>query len=337
MEGLTVLARLTACVAAFMVSTSDLRAAGFQYHELENGAGKPIALGIWYPSDTPAPEAPNTPLGQALARGAPVKGSALPLVVLSHGNNAGLGSHAATALALAEAGFVAAALTHPGDNFRDDSAPPSRWMIERPLQVKRVIDFLHRDWRDSPQLDRSRTAVFGFSAGGYTALVAAGAKPNIERLLGHCRDHPEEFLCKIGVSREIERSGLTEVTHESGLADPRISALVVAAPGLGFAFDADGLAGVSAEVQIWAAAQDERVPYASNVAPLAAALPQPPKLHVIEQAGHFAFLPPCDPAWEQQNPGLWATLCKDDPAFDRAAFHKGFNAEIIRFLGAVLR
>lgn len=322
--------RLTAFVAAFMVSISGLQAAGFQYVELESGTGRPIALGIWYPSDTPPPETPNTPLGQAVARGAPLAGTQLPLVVLSHGNNAGLGSHAATALA--EAGFVAAALTHPGDNFRDNSAPPSRWLIERPLHIKRVIDFLQKDWRDAAQLDHGKTAIFGFSAGGYTALVAAGAKPNLSKLLDHCRDHPEEFLCEIGFGREIEESGLTDVAHESGLADPRISAAVVAAPGVGFAFDKEGLAGVSADLQIWAATRDERVPYASNVKPLAAALPKPPELHTVEQAGHFAFLPPCDPAWEQQNPRLWEMLCKDDPAFDRAAFHKRFNAEVIRFL-----
>ncbi len=57
-------------------------------------------------------------------------GSVLPLVVLSHGGGASYDAHYDTALALARAGFVAAAINHAGDTNEDHSqvlrrmAPP---------------------------------------------------------------------------------------------------------------------------------------------------------------------------------------------------------------------
>jgi predicted dienelactone hydrolase len=57
-----------------------------------------------------------------VARGAPVSGDALPLVVISHGNGGGPASHADLALALANAGYVIVAPIHSGDNYADQSA-----------------------------------------------------------------------------------------------------------------------------------------------------------------------------------------------------------------------
>jgi hypothetical protein len=47
--------------------------------------------------------------------------------------------------------------------------------------------------------------------------------------------------------------------------------------------------------------------------------------HVVPNAGHFAFLL-CGPSIR-----AIPEYCKDAPGFDRVAFHKGFNAELLRF------
>ena len=50
-----------------------------------------------------------------------IAGTGLPLVLISHGTAGSEASHYDTALALADAGFVVAALTHTGDNYMDQS------------------------------------------------------------------------------------------------------------------------------------------------------------------------------------------------------------------------
>jgi predicted dienelactone hydrolase len=95
-------------------------AVGFQRLTYAAPSGR-VEVGIWYPSD--GVETPE-PLGlykQNVLVDGPVHGRDLPLVVISHGTGGSLAGHYDTAIALAKAGFVVAALTHPGDNYRDDS------------------------------------------------------------------------------------------------------------------------------------------------------------------------------------------------------------------------
>jgi hypothetical protein len=56
-------------------------------------------------------------------------------------------------------------------------------------------------------------------------------------------------------------------------------------------------------------------------------LPGKPEIHVVP-AGHYAFLAPCS----EQLATAVPRICTDDPPeFDRAAFHRDFNAGVIRF------
>ena len=96
----------------------------------------------------------------------------------------------------------------------------------------------------------------------------------------------------------------------------------------------DGFASVP--VQIWSGSLDDRVPHETNVAPLAKQLPRPAEVQVVDQAGHFAFLRPCNPATEDANP-RWNMLCVDTPGFDRTAFHDIMNAGIIAFFDRTLK
>ena len=50
-----------------------------------------------------------------------VSGARHPLIVMSHGTGGMALNSYDTAVALAEAGFVVAAVTHTGDNYRDQS------------------------------------------------------------------------------------------------------------------------------------------------------------------------------------------------------------------------
>ena len=253
---------------------------------------------------------------------APASGTGLGLIVISHGTGAGPTSHVDTAQALAGAGFVVVAPMHPGDNFRDDSAVGTpTWFADRSRHVSRVIDFMLSDWEGHTRLAARKVGIFGFSAGGTTALVSIGGVPDLARVGPYCAATPE-FVCSI---MRPQTGAAPAWVH-----DRRIAAAVIAAPGLGFMFDRAGLAGVRVPVQLWAGDADQTVPTASNAAVVRRLLPRSPDFHAIPGAIHFSFLAPCNP----QSPPV---LCQDSPGFDRAAFHQRLNRSVIAFFSRHLR
>lgn len=253
---------------------------------------------------------------------APGAGTQMPLIVISHGTGAGPLSHVDTAQALAEAGFVVVAPMHPGDNFQDDSAVGKpEWFADRVRHVSRVIDYMLGGWDGHARLAPGKIGVFGFSAGATTALIAIGGEPDLGRIAPHCAAKPE-FVCRLYAGQPVGEALVW--TH-----DPRIGAAVIAAPGIGFAFDPGGLAKVRVPVQLWSGSADETVPDATNAAVVSRLLPRA-DYRSAEGAVHLSFLAPCT----AETPPF---LCQDKPGFDRAAFHRTFNLAVVNFFRAQLR
>ena len=317
---------------ALSLTATPAVASGFQFVEIPATATQPpIEAAVWYPTDASVPEAPNTPFGQALAHGAPVAGDDLPVVVISHGDGGWFGGHAGLARDLARAGMVAVALNHPGNSDGDETAPPERWITERPRHLARVVEHMTADWDQAPYVDADRIGAFGFSAGGHSVLSAVGARVSLSRIAAHCTEAPEEFVCRTGMAEAVVAGA-----GEFAAPIPELRTVVAVAPGFGFGFDPDQVAALDTAVQLWGGSQDDRVPYSSNVAPLAAALTAPSEAHQVADAGHFAFRPPCDTALEEANPRVWELACTDPVGFDRAAFQRRFNAAVVAFLAAQL-
>lgn len=315
----------------FLLLNNTLFAAGFQLLEITDPADKALNVGVWYPSDAATPKQPNSPFRQALARDAKASGSQLPLVIISHGYGGWMGSHADLAMTLADAGFVVAAPTHTGNNGRDESYPASRWMVDRPRHVSRIIDYLHQHWEQRAVIETTKTAMYGFSAGGFTTMSLAGAEVNIEKLVTFCAKNKTEKVCEMGLGKEIKNSALARSGSNVKGYDPRIKAAVSAAPAFGFALTRASLQLINIPLQIWSANLDKNVPYESNVLPILAGLKDQPELHRIENAGHYSFISPCNPMLETANPRIWKMVCVDNAGFDRAAFHKEHNAEVLHF------
>ncbi len=323
----------TACLLAASTLTglgpASALAAGFSFVEVPAGDdGAPaIEAAVWYPTEAAAPEAANTPFGQALALRGPVAGEALPLVVLSHGDGGWFGGHATLARELARAGMVAVAPNHPGNSDGDETATPGQWIAERPAHLRRLVAHMTGDWEAADRLDPDRIGLFGFSAGGHSVLVAAGARPSLAAMAAHCAADPQEFACAAGMVADVLDHAPRFPAGLSGLR-----AVVAVAPGFGFGFDDAGLAPVRVPVQLWAGEDDDRVSLAGNVAHLPDGLGGETELRRVAGAGHFAFLQPCTPALQAANPDLWEMVCRDAPGFDRAAFQQRFNAEVVAFL-----
>lgn len=282
---------------------------------------RPLALRIWYPNDATYPEQ--------------VKGDQLPLIIISHGAGGGFDDHEDTARALAAAGFVVAAPAHTGDNFKDhDYVRQGRHLLGRPRHIVRTIDYMLTTWRGHRQIDPRRIGLFGFSSGGFTALVVAGGQPDFSRIARHCQQQPSAWDCEY-----LRRNGATAQSVQSPpepgwRGDTRVKAVVVAAPAVSYSFEPAGLARVNIPVQLWGADHDEIIEQGAEI--IRRLLPIPPEYHQVANAGHFAFLAPC--GWSKR--GAIAVMqlfgveriCSDSQEFDRRAFHDLFNAEVVRFM-----
>ena len=312
-------------VFALLAGPASAANASFEEIKIANDAEAPLTIGVWYPTDAPETKHHLGDLTQDVAPSAAVAGRGLPLVVLSHGGGGGYESHYDTALALARAGFVAAAVSHAGDTYNDQSQVLKLW--RRPVQLRRLISYMLDEWPHHDQLDGRRVGAFGFSNGGFTVLVAAGGTPDIGKTGPYCQAHPDHDLCYA-----LKRAGIDprlggDVPPDAWTPDPRIKAAVIAAPAFGFAFAGAGLENVRIPIQLWRAADDQHQPNPWYEEPVRLALPRPPEYHVIAGASHYDFLPPCN----SHQAAVVPQMCADPPDFDRAGFHERFNSEVTRF------
>ncbi|MGW1423812.1 alpha/beta hydrolase family protein [Bradyrhizobium manausense] len=278
---------------------------------------------IWYPC---AAEPTHVALG-SLSVGAefdlngvkdcPVSGAKLPLVIFSHGRGGWFGANHDTEEALADAGFIVAAINHPGDTTNDSSRRDTLpvWG-SRPADMVRLLDFMLKDWKDRAVIDPAKVGFFGFSLGGYTGLALMGLKPDFTWLAENCK----------------EATGVCAQLHNGErLPDPpqdariRTALIVDPAPAV---LTRKNLAAIKIPFQFWRSQfGGPGVGDGSPVARVAGWLQGKPEMHVVP-AGHFAFLAPCTPEQAAAVP----RICTDVPAeFDRAGFHRDFNAAVVKY------
>jgi len=285
-----------------------------------DAAGPGIRLLVW----TPCAETPR----EMDARGAiffavpgcAVTGEKLPLIVISHGRRGWFGGHHDTAAALADAGFVVAALNHPGDTWRDTSRTDSlSVLVERPADIKRLIDYMLDGWPDAARIDARRIGLYGFSFGGYTGLAVIGGNPDLRKGLPNCATS-SLLACKQLESGDSPSQPVT--------SDPRVRAAVIVDPYPAFVFPETNLKEVTVPVQLWSSDPAQNADGLSGCC--ASAIKQglaAPDYHFVTHAKHFSFLATCTPKEAQGNPAA----CTDAPGFDRKDFHQHLHAEMIAF------
>lgn len=325
---MTFLSRLTLSALAFLLATAAASAAGLKLIDIPAADDVPALTGaVWYPCPGQAPtEIRFGPASLLAVRDCPVTGSVLPLVVISHGVGGWFGGHHDTAEALADAGFIVAAINHPLDSGRSPIRRPGDLasMIERPADIKRLVDYMLAAWPDAGRIDPARIGVFGFSRGGYTGLAVAGGTPDFRLVLNDCPTYPGNRWCE-----QIRQGSLLSqpIVH-----DKRIKAAVIADPALGAQFTAAGLKDVTIPVQLWASERGGDGVTPAGGAAVNRDLPVKPDYRIVPNSGHFAFLAPCSAAFAKAASDFGEPeLCADAPGFDRAAFHKAFDEAVVAF------
>lgn len=326
-------ALLLSLVSMLLVLSADAGAVGFQHVTAPDPDGAALEVGIWYPSSATPAVLPGRTVTQNVAVDAAIDGQALPLIVISHGTGGSYLGHYDTAMALAEAGFVVAAVTHTGDNYADQSR--SLLILERARHISRVLDYMLTDWSGQAHIDAQKIGMFGFSAGGFTTLVSIGGRPDMTKIAPFCQTHTSDFACQLIARNRGESDSAIAAAAASvrdGSKDARIKAAVVAAPALGFTFAPDGLRGVTIPVQLWRAENDLILPHPWYAETVRQALPVPPEYHVVAKAGHFDFLAPCNQELAARVPAI----CSSAAGFDRRAFHADMNQAVVKFFRATL-
>jgi predicted dienelactone hydrolase len=205
-----------------------------------------LAGTIWYPC---AGEPKDFPLGNLAVKAdfglkavkdCPVTGSRLPLIVFSHGRGGWFGQNHDTVEALADAGFVVAAINHPGDNGNDSSGRDTLSVLaSRPRDIVRLLDFMLHDWKDKAAIDPARIGFFGFSNGAYTGLVLMGVTPDFEGVASLCKE-------TTGACAQLHNGE----TPPGPLHDARIRAAIIIDPPAA-AFTRDNLAAIKIPLQFW--------------------------------------------------------------------------------------
>lgn len=316
------LARLLT-LAALCLAARVTHAAGFVFIDVPADKDGPALHGaVWTPCAAPAKPIDLGGMVLTGVRDCAIVGARLPLVVVSHGTGGSSLGHHDTAEALADAGFVVAAISHPGDSFQDLSRQQHlSAFATRPVDLRRLVDYMLTTWSGHASIDANRVGVFGFSRGGYTGLVAVGAVPEFALRKDLCAPDSTFPMCV-----EFRHGDIPPPP----VRDARIKAAVIVDP-FSF-FDAKGLQHVTVPVQLWSSELGGDGVTPEGIAAVRRDLPVAPDWHVATGAAHFAFLAPCAPAMADELP----ELCRDRGGFDRVAFHARFNAEVVAFFKAQL-
>lgn len=281
--------------APYPVTTSTIAAS----------AGEPIPIALWQPA-TPG---------------------RYPLILISHGSGGSEYGHRSWAEHLARNGYVVAAPRHWGDSHdKPDGRGSDVQLVGRPIQASAALDSVLAHPQLKQLVDPQRIGMVGFSAGGYTTLVMAGARPDFKRWQQHCQQHAsqDDEFCPTLVWRFLPRITRSDWQLPR---ETRIRAAAVMAPA-SILFDREGLESVKIPLRLYGAQDDAITPNAWHVSRVAAALPAPAQVHMVP-GGHFVFLEPCSATLRATAP----QLCIDAPGVDRAAIQRRIGGELVEFFG----
>ncbi len=325
--GLGLMLLLTVATVSYMVATGlhGSRPVGFQTISVQDPKGPPLTVGIWYPTDAAQwPMLLGLSVQWAAAEFAGGRQDTAPGGDFARPRR----RHRQPCRHRARPRLSRICRRRPDAHGRQFCRPERcgrSQMVRRPCASHLSDHRLYADALARPRVDRCvphrHVRVFRWWHHGLDShRRPAGLRAARAAIAPRRRNLP-------ATSGNRAKSPCRRRTAFTG--DGRIKAAVIAAPGYGFAFVPDGLSNVHVPVQLWNGTADNHVPYASNVAPVAAALGDLATVHRVPKAGHFSFLVPCGLI----GPPL---LCHDAKGFDRTAFHKTFNAAVAAFFEAKL-
>jgi predicted dienelactone hydrolase len=321
-------------------------------------AEKDLRCTVWYPAVDTAVEVkqvvgpPGAPLFEAgmAAPDAELAPSTkkLPLILLSHGSGGSALQMAWMGTALAQAGFIAVAVDHPGNNANATLTPEgfALWW-ERATDLSQVLDGMLADPEFGSRIDPDRIGAAGFSLGGYTVLELAGARTDISVVYAQCRTQPDTAMCVSPEMRSLPgdlktpadilhavRKTSGESLARSGelFSDDRIGAVFAIAPGLGSALTEESLRAVRLPVEIVVGEDDHMAPAAENAGYVRSQI-RGARITILPHVQHYTFLDTCTATGKQK----LGQMCEDHADVDRDAVHEKVAGMAAGFFHSALR
>jgi predicted dienelactone hydrolase len=295
---------------------------------LRNADQRPdLRITIWYPAEAAAVEQPITigPPGKpvfdvgSVAPDAPFAADGRhPVILLSHGYGGSAQLMGWFGIAMARDGYVVIAVDHPGNNGADPMtvAGASLWW-DRAEDLRTALRAAEQDPVVAPHVDASRIGVAGFSAGGFTALVAAGARVDRDHFRRFCTTNPDDGVCR--PQREFKMTPadvdalFARLEYAAELAKapddhavPGVRAAFAISPALVQALDQASLEHMTTLVQIMLGDADTVAPPATNGLVAARLIPHA-LLTSLPGVGHLDFNADCTEAGRAVVP-----LCKTE-------------------------
>ena len=223
-----------------------------------------------------------------------IGGLEAPVIVISHGLGDNRNTFEYLAEHLASYGFAVAVPEHPGSNEQQVQAltrglsrdvPPPREFLDRPLDVKYLLDELGRLFPG--QLNLQQVGAIGQSFGGYTALAVAGAKLNFQQLRTDCLNSQNT----LNLSLLLQCRALVLPPADYKLQDERIKAAIAINPFASSVFGEAGLSNIKVPLAIVASSADTVTPALSEQIQPFTWLTIPDKYLVLLKGGtHFSTL-----------------------------------------------
>ena len=298
---------------------------------LDSDRNRPLKTEIWYPtedsfSDKDLINESESPfLRNATVRNGKIKNGKFPLILLSHGTGGGRLTMEWYAFAMAQQGYIVAAVDHWGNTF--DNKIPEQFVQfwNRPLDIKFVLDKLLVDQKFSSKIMKSNISVSGFSLGGYTAVALVGGDISVDELIAHSKTKKGKREFRIpelpNLPKIMEKNSFKEefIKYKYKLSDSRIKAAVVMAPALGQGFRTEKqFTNIKVPVLIIGAESDFIAPVEMNAEHYHNLIPQSKYVELEGKTGHYVFLNNAKKALKKSA----SFVFKDHKTVDRKSVHE---------------
>ncbi len=313
----------------------------FGYHDTD------VSVAIWYPSSAPARAIPAGPFTlHAASNGDWFPASApegrYPLIILSHGTGGSSIAHHRIAESLAQAGYLIAAIEHPGDNYQDRSlVANAQYFDERPRQLNALLSALASDPVLSARIDPTRVGAIGHSAGGYSVAALLGATPDRQALRAHCAEQNDDPACgyadpTIAVVSQTDTPfqlpAQTDTQSNINNLQPAfaIRSAALLAP-LGSVVSESSRISAEIDVLIMDAELDAILPAHYHADRIQRSAPHARRSTAMG-AGHFSFISPVVTAWRES----LGEVAQDPSGFDRDQFNTRVSQSLQAWFDATL-
>jgi predicted dienelactone hydrolase len=319
LSNLVAMAAATLCLAS--AAAAEPRPVGERHLETTNPTAalrdadhRPLVrVTVWYPAADGSVETsldlgpPGQPLffvGESSPDAPFADAKRRPVILFSHGFGGTARMMAWFTTVMAQQGYIVIAVDHPGNNGLDKMTIPGGSMFwDRPGDLEAALEKVKADPVIGPHLDLKRLGVAGFSAGGFTALAAAGARVDVKHFTAFCAAHPDDGVCKPQLELPVTLEQATAAMAAPELAAEvarsgedhairGVRAAFAMAPAIVQAFDPASLTAMSTPVAIILGDADPVAPPHTNGGVAARAIPRA-QLKALPGVGHYDFLSTC--------------------------------------------